>query len=159
MNDESHARGGETVTILSRMTPWEANLVLNMRLWFDGPEGQEQVWSEYRRALPGADAQRECRTFERLLITLTENACRPLVRHHVGCACVGVDEGVFVTLVRTASEGYLSDAALIATLLTRPAHAELIAVMAGQVGHCVRQIHNRRPEYEMEHRVVSRQLH
>jgi len=151
--------GGAAIAVLSRMDPWEAHIVLNLRLWCEGPKGQEQVWSEYRRALPGPKAQDACREFEMLVTTLIENAHRPLVRHDVGCACVGADEGVFVHLVRTASDGHLNDAALIATLMIGPARAEYIAVLAGEVGTCARAIHRHAPDFPKETATHAARLH
>lgn len=142
MSTDHHARGGAAVGVLNRMETWEAQLVLNLRLWCEGPRGQEQVWNEYRRLLKSVDAHRECQTFETLVRTITSTAFRPLVRHEVGCSCVGADEGIFLNLVRTASDGHLHDAALIATLLVGPAHAEHIALLAGQVGQCTRKLHS-----------------
>lgn len=141
MTPDYHARGGATVAVLNRMEAWEASLVLNLRLWCEGPSGQSQVWKAYRSALSGEEAQRACRGFDILMKTLIEKSFRPLVRHDVGCACVGADEGILVNLVRTAAEGHLSDAALIATLMTGPAQAEHIAILAGQVGARMREIH------------------
>ena len=57
-------RGGAAVAVLNRMEAWEANMVLNLRLWCDGPKGQSMVWNEYRSALPGRVAQDACRLFE-----------------------------------------------------------------------------------------------
>lgn len=147
MKVDHHTRGAAAVDVLSSMSAWEANLVLNLRLWCEGPQGQAQVWNEFRRSLKGDDAQRECRTFETLVRSIISAAHRPMVRHEVGCACVGSDEGIFLNLVRTASEGHLRDAALIATLLVGPAHAEHIAMLAGHVGECARKIHNKSNEY------------
>ncbi|MEM8872519.1 MAG: hypothetical protein AAGE38_19115 [Pseudomonadota bacterium] len=147
---DNNARGGAAIGVLNRMEAWEANLVLNLRLWCEGPAGQSQVWNEYRRALPGPDAQCECQAFETLVQTLIDAAHRPLVRHEVGCACVGADEGVFVNMVRNAADGHLTDAALIATLLIGPSQAEHVAVLAGQVGACARHIHSGVPELSTE---------
>ncbi|MEM8788891.1 MAG: hypothetical protein AAGE76_11580 [Pseudomonadota bacterium] len=145
MTRDHHARGGATVAILSCLEGWEANVILNLRLWCDGPKGQHQIWNEYRRALPAAEAQHEMQAFEALLRTLVHRAYRPLVRHDVSCSCVGSDECVFLNLVRTAADGHLTDAALISTLLVGPAEAERIALLAGQVGQCVRRIHAEPP--------------
>ncbi|MFK7764553.1 MAG: hypothetical protein AB8B62_14935 [Roseobacter sp.] len=141
MTPDYHARGGATVAVLNRMEAWEASLVLNLRLWCEGPSGQSQVWKAYRAALSGEEAQSACHAFDVLMRTLIERSFRPLVRHDVGCSCVGADEGIIVNLVRTAAEGHLSDAALIATLMTGPAQAEHIAILAGQVGTKMREIH------------------
>ena len=115
MSADHHARGGAAVAVLSRMDAWEADVVLSLRLWCEGPQGQAQVWSAFRR---------------------------PLVRHDVGCACVGADEAIFLNLIRTAADGHLTDAALIATLLTGPAEAERIALLAGEVGACARRMNS-----------------
>ena len=141
MKPDHNERGGAAVAVLNRMEAWEANMVLNLRLWCDGPKGQSMVWNEYRSALPGRVAQDACRLFEVLVNTLIDNAHRPLVRHDVGCSCVGADECVFVNLIRFASDGHLNDAALIATLIAGPSKAEHIAMLAGEVGLCARNIH------------------
>lgn len=134
MNPEHHKRGGATLGVLSSMQPWEADLILNLRLWCDGPDGQQEVWNSFTSALPLGDARNEMEVFEQLIRLITANAHRPLVRHNVRCACAGSDECVFAHLVSTASDGYLSDATLIASLLVSPAQAEHVALLAAQVG-------------------------
>ena len=144
---KEHARGGATVGVLNALDAWESCVVLNLRLWCDSAEGQAQVRNAYRVSLPAECATRECCAFETLVMTVTAYAQRPLVRHDVSCVCMGADEGVFLHLIRTASEGHLNDAALIATLLVGPAQAERVALMAGQVGACARKIHARSEEH------------
>ncbi len=141
MRTDHNAPGGATVAVLNRMEAWEAALIIDLRLWCDGPRGQAEVWNGYRRSLPGQTAKRACRSFEILLTTLINSAYRPLVRHDTACSCVGADENILVNLVRTASDGHLNDAALIATLISGPAHAEHIAVLAGEVGENLRNMH------------------
>lgn len=150
MKQDHHARGGATIGVLNRIEAWEANLVLNLRLWCEGPRGRNQVWSEYSNALPGEQAQLECHAFETLISMIVANSQRPLVRHDVDCACYGADEGVFLHLVRCAAEGHLADASLMASLMVGPTQAEHIAILAGQVGSCVRQMHNHSPEFSPE---------
>jgi len=140
MRDDFHARGGASVAVLTSLERWEANLVLNLRLWCEGPKGQAQVWNDYACAFQSPTAAQEMRAFETLMTTLIEYAARPLVRHDVHCACVGSDECIFLNLVKTAADGHLNDAALIATLITGPAKAEAIAMLAGQVGQGARQL-------------------
>lgn len=141
MSNAHHARGGAAVAALNRMDEWEANLVLNLRLWCEGPVGKSQARKDYSNVFPAPEADRAWQDFENLVKKIIRTASRPLVRHEVGCNCVGSDECVFVHLVRTASDGHLNDAALIATLLSGPAHAEHIALMAGEVGTAIRRIH------------------
>ncbi|MEL6679916.1 MAG: hypothetical protein AAFQ51_14505 [Pseudomonadota bacterium] len=135
-----HRRGGAPVSVLTRLEPWEAELILNLRLWFSGPDGQALVWTSYRRALPGPVARAELQAFERLLRLVTDHAHRTLVRRDVACTCVGSDEAVFAHLVSVASAGDLTEASLIATLLVRAAHAEHAALLAGQVGSACRRM-------------------
>ncbi|APX14081.1 hypothetical protein [Tateyamaria omphalii] len=146
MTASNQARGGATVNVLNRMEAWEAHLILNLRLWCEGPTGQHHARQDYLNALPAPEAERAWAAFQRLTRKILCTAPRPLVRHDVGCNCVGSDECVFVHLVRTASDGHLNDAALIATLLTGPAYAEHIALMAGEVGSTLRHIHDRQAQ-------------
>ncbi|MEM7091241.1 MAG: hypothetical protein AAF496_16935 [Pseudomonadota bacterium] len=140
MRPDYLARGGAPVAVLNRMEAWEASLVLNIRQWSEGPEGRAQVKQEYIDALSGFDARQQFHNFEALLNMVLSLAQRPLVRHDVSCSCVGADEGVLLNIIRTAADGYLNDAALISTLLVGPAHAEQVAILAGAVGECARQI-------------------
>ncbi|WP_245818898.1 hypothetical protein [Marivita hallyeonensis] len=137
---ERDIRGAMAVGQLAEVSAWEAELILNMRLWQDGPTGQAQVWSAYARAFRPGDARHRLRDFERLLSVIEANMLRPLLRHGVACRCVGSDEAIFANLVRFASNGELHEATLIATLLVRPAHAEHVALLAGEVGVATREL-------------------
>lgn len=141
MITDHHTRGGTAVAALNRLEAWEANLVLNLRLWCEGPSGRQHARRDYTGAFPADKADQAWEAFEGLVQMIIRTAHRPLVRHDVGCNCVGSDEYVFVHLIRTASDGHLNDAALIATLLCGPAHAEHIAILAGEVGDTLRRIH------------------
>lgn len=131
-------RGGASVGVLTQLEPWEADLIITLRLWCESPEGQAQVWNEFATTLPKGRASGEMQAFERLVEIIGSYAHRPLVRHSVGCSCIGADEGVFAHLVRMASAGDLAEASLIATLLVTAAQAEHVAILAAQVG-CARK--------------------
>ncbi|MEM8826141.1 MAG: hypothetical protein AAGD40_04345, partial [Pseudomonadota bacterium] len=75
------------------LEPWEADLIVTLRLWCDSPEGQAKVWNEFAMTLPKGKAADEMRAFEQLVSVIASYAHRPLVRHGVGCACIGADEG------------------------------------------------------------------
>ena len=137
---KQHKRGGATVGVLSHMDPWQAELIVNLRLWCEGCEGQQMVWNCFAKSLPGTKAVAEIQTFETLISLLNSTCHRPLVRHQRTCACVGADEAAFAHLVSTASQGDLGEATLIATLLVRAAHAEHAAVLAAHVGCAARAI-------------------
>jgi len=143
MTSEHHRRGGVALAALDHMEAWEANLVLNLRLWCEGPNGQRHAKQDYAETLPEAEVERAWASFEQLVRKVLGTAHRPLIRHEVGCNCVGSDECIFVHLIRTASDGHLNDAALIATLLSGPAHAEHIAILAGEVGDTIRRVHRK----------------
>ncbi|MEM6340609.1 MAG: hypothetical protein AAF729_05645 [Pseudomonadota bacterium] len=140
MTAHNHKRGGAAVSVLSALDPWEADLIMNLRLWCSGPVGQRDVCNSYATALPASEARCELAAFESLLGRLTENAHRPLVRHDIGCSCVGSDEGVFAHIAAMASSGDLAEASLVASLLVKAAHAEHIALLAGQVGTTARRM-------------------
>ncbi len=145
MTISNHKRGGVTLGTLTQMEPWEANLIISLRLWCDGPLGQMDVCDAYKRELPSSSSRSAVEDFERLVRGVIGHAHRPLVRHDVACSCVGADECVFLHLVRTASEGHLTDAILIATLLVSAAHAEQYALLAGAVGTQCRRMTCVRP--------------
>lgn len=140
MKMERDIRGAAAVGQLTEVMPWEAELILNMRLWQDGVAGQTQVWNAYARTFGAEDARRKLKSFERLLWVIDANMLRPMVRHVVTCPCIGSDEAVFTNMVRLASDGDLHEASLIATLLVRPAQAEQVALLAGEVGTATRDL-------------------
>lgn len=140
MMSPEERRGGASVAVLSSFEVWEAILVVNLRLWSSGSRGQASVWNSYANGLPKSRAAAELRSFEMLIDTLASHAHRPLVRHELGCTCVGSDEATFVHLVATASGGDIAEAAKIASLMVTAGHAEHVALLAGQVGAAVREI-------------------
>lgn len=140
MTEDDQARGGASLGVLSQMDPWEAAFIQNLRLWCDGHAGQMEVWDRFRAALPAEDAGRAMQDFERLVRDVCGSAHRNLVRHDISCHCVGADECIFLHLVRTASGGHLTDAALISSLLISPSQAERVALLAGAVGMQCRKI-------------------
>ncbi|WP_299962993.1 hypothetical protein [uncultured Roseobacter sp.] len=141
MSSGCHRHGGVSVGCLSALDPWEALLVRELRLWCEGPEGQATVWNGFALHLPQGTAAKEMRVFEDLIRTLSTFARRPLVRHGLQCDCLGADEAVFLQIVRAAAEGELGDAAMVSALVVLPAHAERVALMAGQVGLATQKIH------------------
>ncbi len=158
MTPEHHARGGAVVAILTSLEAWEADLILNLRLWCAGRRGRDQVRGDYRRAFPELVARRGIRDFESLVAMIIDHAHRPIVHHEVGCACVGSDEGIFAHLVRIAADGHGTDAILVAMMLVGPAHAEPVAVLAAHVGICARKMNSssdlRRADPSITARVV-----
>ncbi|MGR3273442.1 hypothetical protein DU478_17065 [Thalassococcus profundi] len=142
--------GASVVGRLTDIAPWEAELILSMRFWMDGPEGQAAVWNGFARTLGATEGRVALRGFERLLSDLCTFARRPLVRHGPGCTCIGSDEALLQTLVREAARGDHAEAVMIASLLVPARHAEPIAVLAARVGKAMRQVAQRAPRLQQD---------
>ena len=110
--------GASVVGRLTDIAPWEAELILSMRFWMDGPEGQAAVWNGFARTLGATEGRVALRGFERLLSDLCTFARRPLVRHGPGCTCIGSDEALLQTLVREAARGDGSSGCAVLAIAT-----------------------------------------
>lgn len=138
MTASDMSRGGATLSVLTKMDPWEADCILNLRMWCDGYEGHTRVREAMTRDMGQERGVRAFDAFSQLITLVCHHAHRPLVRHDVACPCVGADECVFCHIIKTASDGHLADAALTASLLVGAAHAEHVAILAGEVGRAHR---------------------
>lgn len=132
--------GSTVVGCLTDIVPWEADLILTVRLWMHGPSCQAEVWNGYARAFGSRDGHVEMRHLESLMTALRDHARRPLICHGLACLCIGSDEAVLQTLVREAARGDLAEASMIAGLVVRACHAEQIALMSAQVGHAIQRM-------------------
>lgn len=140
MTKGSSVRGGVPVGMLVDLPPVEVGAVLYLRAWSEGPEAQAQVWNDFATVL-GPDAGRAAlKAFEQLYDLCLRYGRRPLMRHHLGCVCLGADEACFANLVAAATEGQREDAMLIATLLVRPDMAPGLVALAESFGIAVRRI-------------------
>lgn len=121
-------RGGAPVAALDTLPACEARAVTWLRLWCDGPEGQAQVWSAASSSLGAGRATASLTAFERLLNVILEHGRRGLMRHSIGCGCVGADEAVFAQFLALVAKGEDEDAMMIASLLVR---ADMAPVLVG----------------------------
>ena len=140
MTQMSAIPGNAVVGRLTEVAPWEADLIMSMRLWMENADGQRDVWNSYARCYGSAEGHAKMQQFETLLTCLCSHARRPLVRHGLGCDCIGSDEAVLQTLVREAARGDLAEASMIASLLVPASHAEMVAIYAAQVGQAMKEI-------------------
>ena len=145
MTGEAHTKGASVVGRLTDIAPWEAELIMSVRFWMDGPEGQAEVWNGFARCFGANEERSEMRSFESLLSSLCTFARRPLVRHGLGCTCIGSDEAILQTLVREATRGDLAEATMIACLIVPARHAQPLALMAAQVGQAMQRMSQRTP--------------
>lgn len=133
-------RGGAPVGYVSELAPIEAGAVLYLRLWFDGPAAQAQVWDDFASALGPSAGRAALKSFEHLCDFCVRYGRRPLMRHHVTCSCLGADESCFATFIGYASEGAREDALMMATTIVRPDMAAPLAGLAEEVGMALRRI-------------------
>ncbi len=134
MTDATRRRGAAPVGYLAELPEVEARAVLFLRLWCEGPDARAEVWNDFAAALGGEHGREALGAFEQLCAMTTTEGRRPLMRHGVGCRCIGADEAAFANLVAAAAEGEWEDAMLLATLLFRPGRSPVVADLARKVG-------------------------
>ncbi|MEM0947270.1 MAG: hypothetical protein AAGK37_07685 [Pseudomonadota bacterium] len=140
MTGSRKAHGAALVGTLNTLEAWQAEFILDFRMWCDGPAGQNAVWNKFATARRTQTAHEDLRMFEELIGTISAQAHRKLVRRDVSCACICSDEAIFLHLVDIASSGDLHEAAKVASLLVAAAHAERIALLAAHVGGAARDV-------------------
>lgn len=133
-------RGGAPVGLITELEALEASAVLYLRLWFDGPEAQAQVWNDFAQGLGPAAGRHALQNFEALCDLCSRQARRPLMRHRVSCKCLGADECCFANVVAAASEGAREDAFMLASAMLRADAAALIVPLAEAFGLALRRM-------------------
>jgi hypothetical protein len=125
-------RGGAAVGRLDELGAVEAGAVLCLRLWATPPGAPERAAFDAEAGAHGGRAALEaigalcdiCLTYGR----------RPLMRHHLTCACLGGDEACIARIVEAALAGDRDDAMLMATLLVRADMAPSVVALAESAG-------------------------
>ncbi|MGB3553526.1 MAG: hypothetical protein WBA25_02680 [Jannaschia sp.] len=113
----SPTSGGATVADLRALPSPQALTVLFLRDWCEGPEGRKRVASVLKGALGPAQGSAACEAWDSLIGMLVGEGRRPLMRHDLGCRCVGSDEAVIANLLAVAATGAREDAMLVVSLL------------------------------------------
>jgi len=137
------SRGGAAVGRLRDLRHVERASVMFLRLWCEGPDGQGQVRSEAVALLGDADGCAWCEAFGDALELTALHGRRPLVRHAVGCPCLGADEAVIALLVSTAAELDRHEALMLAALAVRADSAPALADLARTVGLGIKRMGGR----------------
>ncbi len=133
-------RGGAAVGRLADLEPVEAGAVMYLRMWSDGEGGRTDAASDFNIAL-GSEAGRVAMlTLDRLCSLCATYGRRPLIRHGLGCACLGADENCFAQMIAAASEGAREDAMMIASLIVRPDFAPALASLSEELGLTLRRM-------------------
>ncbi|SIT76151.1 hypothetical protein SAMN05421665_0319 [Yoonia rosea] len=160
MTGTAHTKGASVVGQLTDVAPWEAELIMSVRFWMAGADSQTEVWNGFAQNFGTVEGLAELRNFECLLSDLCRFARRPLVRHGLGCTCIGSDEAILQTLVREAARGDLAEAAMIASLIVPARHAEPVALMAARVGLAMQRMVQTAPASSLpRHKPEDRTLH
>lgn len=133
-------RGGAPVGLLEELGPVEARAVLAFRFWADGPSGREAVLRQFEQGLGKDHGQAAIEAFSALAKLCSRHGRRPLMRHEVGCLCLGADESCFANLIAEAAEGDPEDAMMIATLMVRADMAPCLAALARDVGLALKRM-------------------
>ncbi|WP_377190845.1 hypothetical protein [Ruegeria meonggei] len=152
-------RGGAAVGRLSDLSPLEAGAVMYLRLWGDGTNGRADAASDFEIAL-GADCGRAAMlTLDRLCSLCANYGRRPLIRHGLGCSCLGADENCFAQMIASASEGAREDAMMMASLIVRPDFAPALAALSEEMGMLLRRMTASVPLPTTEHKPPEAVLH
>ncbi|NNU79136.1 hypothetical protein HMH01_01675 [Halovulum dunhuangense] len=140
MTDRSRIRGGAPVGQVSQLDAVETGAVYALRLWFDGPEAQAEVWNSFASTLGPKAGRTALQALEQLFEILVRHGRRPLMRHDVACKCLGADEAFFATLIATAADGDREEAAMIASTLVRADMALFVAEPAQVFGLALKRL-------------------
>ncbi len=111
-----------------------------LRLWGDGSQGRADAASDFEIALGADQGQAAMTTLDRLCALCAHHGRRPLIRHGLGCACLGADENCFAQMVAAASEGAREDAMMMASLIVRPDFAPALASLSEELGMVLRRM-------------------
>ncbi|KUF12809.1 hypothetical protein [Pseudoponticoccus marisrubri] len=125
-------RGGAAVGHMADLDGVEAAAVLCLRLWSEA--------EAHDRARKDPSEARALDLFAQIAQLMVRFGRRPLMRHSVGCVCLGADEACFAQLVGAASEGAREDAMLMATLIVRPDMAPALIALAEEFGLLLRRM-------------------
>ena len=145
MTSTQEKRGGAPVGFVADLDRIGAASVIYLRMWHDGPDGQEEVWGDLSYGLGAENGRKALKAFEKLCSLCSQYGRRPLFRHAVSCKCIGSDESCFANFIETATSGDRVDAILIATLLVRADIASLITTLAIDFGLAIKGMNPRSP--------------
>jgi len=152
-------RGGAPVGRLSDLSPVEAGAVMYLRLWSEGANGRADAASDFDIALGKDQGHVAMLTLDRLCSLCAHHGRRPLVRHGLGCGCLGADENCFAQMIAAAAEGAREDAMMMACLIVRPDFAPALASLSEELGLALRRMTVGFPMPTTGHQTASTVLH
>lgn len=125
--------GASPVGKIAHLPATEAWWVRALRLWCDGADGQAALRDQLANQLGDEAAETFFARFTDLVALLLRHGRRPLMRHGLGCECVGADEAVFALFCAQAV-GDREEAMMIACLLVRADVAPIAVSLAQTLG-------------------------
>lgn len=153
------SRGGATVGRLSDLSPIEAGAVMYLRLWNESTQARSDAASDFEIALGLEQGCAAMLTLDRLCGLCANHGRRPLIRHGLGCSCLGADENCFAQMIAAASEGAREDAMMMASLIVRPDYAPALASLSEELGMVLRRMTASVPLPTTGHQSPSAVLH
>ncbi|WP_170332268.1 hypothetical protein [Ruegeria arenilitoris] len=152
-------RGGAAVGRLADLSPIEAGAVMYLRLWGDGAQGRSDAASDFQIALGAESGRAAMMTLDQLCSLCAHHGRRPLIRHGLGCSCLGADENCFAQMISAASEGDREDAMMMASLIVRADFAPALASLSEELGLALRRMTTSVPMPTTGHRPPAAVLH
>ena len=140
MKHERISRGGAPVGHLSELGAVEAAAVIYWRLWADGLTGQRRAAHDFCTVLGEKAGTEAIEALAQIFDMCARHGRRRLMRHGLGCKCLGADESCFANFIGYASECRREDAALIASLLVTPDLCMPMAALAQTFGLALRRM-------------------
>ena len=153
------SRGGAAVGRLTDLGPIEAGAVMYLRLWGGGEQGRTDAASDFEIALGSECGRAAMLTLDRLCSLCAYHGRRPLIRHGLGCSCLGADENCFAQMIAAASEGAREDAMMMASLIVRPDFAPALASLSEELGLALRRMTAAMPLPTTDHQPPATVLH
>lgn len=139
-------RGGAPVGFITELDGVEAASVIYLRLWCGGPDAQADVRNDFSSSLGDEQGRNALKSFDDLCRLCSQHGRRPLMRHSLGCKCLGADESCFANFIAAAARGEREDAMMIATLIVRPDVAPMITALATEFGHALMRMNLSAPK-------------
>lgn len=136
--------GSDRVGDLDALTEFEVTAVLYLRLWCSGAEAKAGIWSDFASALGDTEGGALMRAFEGVLVTMVENARRPLRRLSLPSTGIGADEAAFAEMMAAAAWGDREETVRLAAEIAAPSVATVIAAQAERAALGLRRVLMRR---------------
>ncbi|MEM1384495.1 MAG: hypothetical protein AAF713_11190 [Pseudomonadota bacterium] len=115
-------------------------MILCIRRWLDGSEGQAAVWAGLTSQLGSTMARRFLRALEGYLWAVLASATRKLLRYETKCPCLGDDEALLSGIVSDITQGDRAGAINRAAEIVREADMVVIMERATQLGAVLEEI-------------------